>query len=79
MISRLAEHRKLFCRVVFLGAANHAERVAEGCPEGVASGANRSSPRIGGGAIRSTTWGDSLHPLAVSARFVRVMPVSSLF
>ena len=31
--------------------ADEAERVAEGCPEGVAGGANRS-----------THWGESLHP-----------------
>ena len=33
--------------------ADEAERVAEGCPEGVASGANHS-----------THWGESLHPPA---------------
>ena len=53
MISRWAGHRKVLCPVVFLGGAGVAERVAEGCPEGVASG-----------AIRSTPWGDSLHPPA---------------
>jgi hypothetical protein len=56
----------MLCPVVFLGGAGEAERVADGCFKSVASG-----------AIRSTHWGDSLQPGAVSARFVRAMPVSS--
>ena len=36
MISRWAGHRKVLCPVVFLGRAGEAERVAEGCPEGMA-------------------------------------------
>ncbi|MEI6658058.1 MAG: hypothetical protein WCO76_05925 [Planctomycetota bacterium] len=36
MISRWAGHRKVLCLVVFLGQADEAERVAEGCPDGTA-------------------------------------------
>ena len=36
MISRWAGHGKVLCPVVFLGGADEAERVAEGCPEVVA-------------------------------------------
>ena len=35
MISRWAGHRTVLCPVVFLGGVNDAERVAEGCSEGV--------------------------------------------
>ena len=57
MISRWAGHRKVLCPVVILGETIEAERVAEGCPEGVAGGANRS-----------TYWGESLHlPVSTGA------------
>jgi hypothetical protein len=35
VITRWAGHRTVLCPVVFLGMADEAERVAEGCPKGV--------------------------------------------
>jgi len=36
VISRWAGHRKVLFPVVFMGGADEAERVAEGCPDGMA-------------------------------------------
>ncbi len=40
----------MLCPVVFLGGADEVKRVAKGCPEDVAGGANRPTP-----------WGESPH------------------
>lgn len=43
VISLGAGHRTVLCPVVFLGGAEEAEPVTEGCPGGMAGGANRST------------------------------------
>jgi hypothetical protein len=68
--------------VVFLGGADDTERVAEGCPYGVAGtgeGAGRThfgEPFRFFGEIISQFWRNEFAVFLDSSRFVRVIPVS---